>query len=1065
MDPLRTFLSERRAKPPMPFNFVSKGSIVAKNPAESFVGKFFIENTDLDDFYKLYCNYVRKNSNAPLSIAEVPTLYGPLRVDFDFKAQLDQGLKRQYTPKMIRKIIRVYQNEIRKIVSDSEFSDKMLTCVVLEKPAPRVEESVIKDGFHLHFPFFIVDEWMMDTYLRGVCSNKIIEQNIFSKAKFTTKMADIIDQKMAKKPWLLYGSANIKTRKSTAYILNDEIGGVYNYNLEKISLDNEYAFKEEMDGRLSRPGYYLPRFLSIRSHPRPTTLNPETNRKRELQTNKKTRKRRIQVKRSQEDIVRDLKFIKDADIMSMIGDDRSDDYHDWMDVGWTLFNIGQGCEDALEMWIDFSRRSEKFQEGVCEKEWNNMEVKDKSVGSLIRLARLDSPDRYLEYQESNVHAGQYRALAEEKPVPYDIAALIKIIYGDRFCCAGAKQDLWYEFYAHRWREMDGELPIRHIIVEDIRNKFSDLHAEIGDVIARLEQQTTMVDGNLERTAQLSAQVKQQLLFQKRCKAIMTVCKDDKFQTLVIRSLKLFMYDATFSAKIDEDIELLCCENGVLDLKTLRLRDGSPDDYCTYSTGLYYQHYDEDDEDYLELMDIINKVYPDPEIRDYVMNTWATCMRGGNTHKRFYIMTGESDGGKSLIMRLLEYTFGNEDDGYFGKFPRAVFIRSTANSGNTQPEALQSKGKRIMGGQEVTHNESFNIGFLKEATGNDSQRARGLFNKKFTLVYQKYTLIIGSNELPRFPGDDEAMWSRIRAIHHESKFVKSTDRKKFPVPKDIPEQYIMRRFKADETLLHRLKDYAPVLLYILFERFKIYAKGGYKLREPKRVIDFTNIKQLENDIYRQFYNEKIEKVPDDEAVGTGLKLVQIHNIFEEWYKYSYPDYYIKERIGKNRLLKSLTRITGRLVKNSTILHGFNEKEYLQGYRLKIDDDDDKTPSPFEDSTSSDEKIKPTRKPTRKSKSNIPAFDELDESESAEKRSSKKRAQKYKSDVSSNDDEMNIVSDDVSTDATPSRRRKKKVLRTEDEEEEYSSPPPTPKRERKPKEESSDDSSKRRRRTRG
>ena len=156
MDPLKAFLSDRRAKPPMPFNFVSKGSLFAKNPAESLVGKFFVENADLDDFFKLYCNYVRKNPQTPLSIAEVPMLYGPLRIDFDFKAPIEQGLKRQYTPKMIRKIIRIYQTEIRRIVNESEFSEKMLTCVLLEKPSPRVENSEVKDGFHLHFPFFIV---------------------------------------------------------------------------------------------------------------------------------------------------------------------------------------------------------------------------------------------------------------------------------------------------------------------------------------------------------------------------------------------------------------------------------------------------------------------------------------------------------------------------------------------------------------------------------------------------------------------------------------------------------------------------------------------------------------------------------------------------------------------------------------------------------------------------------------------------------------------------------------------------------------------------------------------
>ena len=57
----------------------------------------------------------------------------------------------------------------------------------------------------------------------------------------------------------------------------------------------------------------------------------------------------------------------------MISDDRAADYSDWMTIGWTLFNISDGTQEGLNLWLEFSKRcTDKFDEAGCRYEWSKM---------------------------------------------------------------------------------------------------------------------------------------------------------------------------------------------------------------------------------------------------------------------------------------------------------------------------------------------------------------------------------------------------------------------------------------------------------------------------------------------------------------------------------------------------------------------------------------------------------------------------------------------------------------------------------------------------------------------
>lgn len=927
MEDLKAFLDQFRVKRGQrgdPFTHVTKTS--PDYPA----GSFYIPAEYTENFLTYYSNAIRKGFSP--SIAERPGAYGPLRVDFDFAASLDVGLKRQYDLTILKKLVGYYQKEIRAAVNPEDFTEDMLVCIVLEKEAPRSEEGKVKDGFHLHFPHFICDAKLQDHYMRERVTTQMVEDKIWSKAQFSTPIEKIIDQNMASKPWMMYGSMNYKSRISSPYAYQRKQGGkkdpwasipddkqyghAFDHELNEIPI--EEVFAEEMAGRTMSIRYYLPRFMTIRGYTEATRLSDAIEKKiiafggRSRGTK---RKRHINQKRSIEEVLADLKIIKDGHIMEMLSDDRADSHDEWMDVGWTLFNVGQGHEEALEMWIEFSQRSAKFKQGECEELWNTMELRDKTIGSLLMMAKNDNPTFYKQWKDTNVRNFLYRSLTEPKPTEFDVAMVVVSMYKDRFVCADAKKDIWYEFRDHRWHLMDDNLSLKNLLVDEVIERYYEFKAE---------NATRQCGMDNDARAKLEVQ-------ETRILAIISKLKTVKFHEQVIKMCKLKMHDGTFLKKMNENRMILTCENGVLDLELGIFRDGRPDDYSTFSTGIYYHEYNPNDDDVQDLEEFLVKVFPNENRRKYFVDMATSCLQGGNVNKRFIISTGVGDNAKSVSYKLMELTWGE----YYGKFPRELLIRGRGSSSSSaRPELSHVRGKRIMSTQEITHMDDFNIGVLKELTGNDSFYTRGLYEKG-TEVAPQFTLWLQCNNPPKIPGHDEATWSRIRVLDHESKFVKPQDIERYPVPATLAEQIKMKRFEADPQFMSTLEFLAPALLWKLFRHFPTYKKYG--LKEPKEVMTATDAYKADNDIYLEFIKERIERENDEKLVTESfIRLSDMYNEFKEWYRENHPSY-AKNMIGKATVKKELNRRLGVIRDEDKDKYGFGKLSRWWGYRLIQEDD--------------------------------------------------------------------------------------------------------------------------------
>lgn len=858
------------------YNFLAHFKVAERNLPFTHVsldppGKYYISTDDVDELFIRYQNVVC--TGVPLCIAEKPAVVSSLRADFDFKTALSFGCTRQYTRELICKISSFYSEEIRRAVTSSELDERLAWCVVLEKDAPREEGEFIKDGFHLHFPHFTCEAWTAE-YLQRKVMTRIRDADLFAEIQTVHGSGSVaierICDSIARNPWLMYGSSKALQKQAfrLSYVV-DEQG-------REVTLNQ--LFLIEMVGRKSRAAYYLPSFLSVRTADEATSLS-ERVRANKMAYVKKKKKRKHRVSEKDEvRVLQDLRLIKDAGFLDMLKDSRTDTHDDWMFVGFALYNVSQGHEMGLVLWEEFSRRSVKFTPGECGEKWATMRMGDVTMGSLIWLAKADSPEPFRAWQKTDTQHLMRESLWLMQPNELKISKVIAKLFKDRFICANPPQNLWYEFQGHRWKVDPGGTRLKIAITGTIMDEYNEY---LADLTRRFSEADSDED---RKTVQK---------LQKKCTDVMAKLGTTCFLNNLVKMCQLQLFDELFLQKADENKQIFGCENGVLDLELDTFRPGTPDDYLTFSCGLEYVDYAPDSPEIEEIDEFLAKVFPNENIRNYFLDVSCSCLQGGNKNKKFIVNTGDTNGGKSKTIEVLEAVFGD----YAINFPRELIIKGRGNSSNSpRPELARVRGRRIVTLHEVGKGETLNIGVLKAMTGNDAFFARTLHDKGAE-IKPMFTLFMQCNDPPRIPENDAATWYRVRVIDYQSRFDEEA-------PWDYDLQRKENHYQADRNL--DIQSLAAPLLWKLKQRFSDYKKNG--LVEPPEVKLSTQKYKTANDVYQQFIDECwVKASPSKEGITPSLRIGEIYSTFRYWFRENHPSY-TKDCAGrlevKSQMIKRL-----------------------------------------------------------------------------------------------------------------------------------------------------------------
>lgn len=61
-----------------------------------------------------------------------------------------------------------------------------------------------------------------------------------------------------------------------------------------------------------------------------------------------------------------------------------DSYQDWIEIGLSLYELG---DMGLKLWDEWSKKSNKYEEGVCEEKWESFDPCEISLGSLFYYSK------------------------------------------------------------------------------------------------------------------------------------------------------------------------------------------------------------------------------------------------------------------------------------------------------------------------------------------------------------------------------------------------------------------------------------------------------------------------------------------------------------------------------------------------------------------------------------------------------------------------------------------------------------------------------------------------------
>lgn len=827
---------------------------------ESDRKKYRIERQEIGNFWEKYCSFLfKKKDGFNVGLGQQIKDYAPIFIDFDIKIPYDDDKiynEHLYTEEELEKIILFCYDTIKLVVED--YSPEKLFCFILEKSVPQIVSQEVKSGFHIHFPFLFLQTVDIEQHIYTRIKQRIEESNLF-KHLGMSHSGDILDNNIMKKNkgWLIYGGrkdvnkepykvTRVYNSRMKQCFIKDTLMKNKLFTIDNDEITVDYS-KNENDEYYQ---YFLPYILDI--HPG-TRSNFNIKKNIECLQKKKLKKAK-DVERLQEHKPVEEVMIIAKRLMLMIDLKRSDNYDDWIRIGWILYNIGEGCEEAFDLWNEFSKQTSRdnYSEAYCLDQWNHhMRIGNMTIGSLRHFAEIDNPEMYREYMIEE-HKQQMEASLTGSQTEF--AKQLYEEFGNRFVLSDLEKDTYYEFTNHRWHKRRKGITLRSKI----------LHSIVPKYVEEAKKQYELMKND--------ADVAKAMEQKKKIDNIIGKLNSAGFKNNIMKECQEFFYQEDFENKLDQNEYLLGFENGVLDLKEMRFREGKQEDLISKSTGYDYKDFDEEDDEVLDVKDFLVKVFPDPQLLIYFVEYCAKLLRGGNFDKTFTVFTGASgDNGKSLTTSLIEKTLGRE---YSIKFPTTTLTGKRTQSSQASPELDRINGVRYGVLQEPEKGDRINTGMMKELTGNDTMFIRGLF-KDGKDVLPMLKLVFVCNHLPNLPADDQATWNRVRVVPFESRFPKED----FLVPHTFEEQMAKKIFKRDPDLNEKLPGIRQAFMWMCFKTYKKILKYGSS-EDPLKVTEATLKYREKNDYYLHFVNEMLIK--DDSLDNPGLNLNELYNKFKEFY---------------------------------------------------------------------------------------------------------------------------------------------------------------------------------------
>lgn len=654
----------------------------------------------------------------------------------------------------------------------------------------------------------------------------------------------------------------------------------------------------------------------------------------------------------------DKEFIRH--LLNCLSKKRVEDFTSWINVGICLYNISPSLYDLWDIW---SSQSNKYDADYCFRKWYTEFIKNSDrynlgIDQLKQYAREDNPKKYAMFMNSEQTRFLYTLIDlfmsdSTKNIAGQIALVGKLKeYIELYCdwqvkCADNTNNIWYRFKSdrHRWEQDKGANMLYKLLVHDIYRRLNDLNAnqkreleskniELNDLsLSSAKPDTPMSGGDItpygdfddrpknwdvsmnnsnsvRHTEMKMDQIKRDKeIIMKRMMTIEKVIKYinmNSNRSNIIKDLSQECFDRDFYEILDNNPNVFVCNNCVLDTNTCQVRNGLPSDMVTLSSRVDFPM-DENSIDYQdkinEIDEFFEKLFPDDDLCDYVLNIFAESLCGNRDRQEFLIHTGVGSNGKSMLEKLVRITFGD----YFGAPDSSLFNTVKGDPNAASPAMASLRGCRVAMAAEPPADKDMQPDVVKHITGGDPVTCRHLNKDPITYIPTNSWHMF-CNDLPKMANTDEGILRRLRVIPYQSKFV-DPNSPKLKNPKRYPNHY-----PKDSTLSKKMEDWPPYFLSMLWTRYKILKKNNFRDMDdnnrPAIVEEAISSYKSEMNVISTFVGSNME-----EHVGRQQSVREVYIAFKNFL----TETGVSKKISQQQFIGQVSHFIGKPKKVKKVEH--------------------------------------------------------------------------------------------------------------------------------------------------
>ena len=535
------------------------------------------------------------------------------------------------------------------------------------------------------------------------------------------------------------------------------------------------------------------------------------------------------------------------DILDNIDIKFVDDYDSWTKIIWGLKNDSKLNKSIAKR---FSKRSKKYDEESFLKIWNNGRYGN-SIASVYHYSKKSNKLGFQKIKSKYLKIDDY--LQTDKK-------LAELFLDDNGLYYVYKDDTLYTYNKKIWS------------IDKSNNKLccyiSSYLFELLNIklmgINKLISKATMEDDQ----PKIKSLQEQRKFLNGVITSVLSTSKVVKISQSIIHLLSCMDFD---HIEFDANPYLFCFNNKCADLKTCKFIKPKREDYILTTTRYDYEI--SSPVDLKELSDLIDQIFPDPEIKKTYVSYMATTLFGIPIEK-FIIANGGGGNGKGVLNELLVSCLGE----YSYTAPNDLLLNGI-KSGNNPAVASMNNKRLVIYREPDGENQKLNGATIKELTGGSQINARMNYSNN-TTTKLRATHILECNKKPKIDGrKDDSIERRLVDVPFKSTFTKN---------KELLDQDLDYVFEAN--IYYKSDDFKNKFKCTLFKYLIDFIRDydGDICNEPytcEEVIQRTKEYIQDSDDMFNTLNEKIEKTIDKDDFISCKDLYGIYKSSEYFYNLS------------------------------------------------------------------------------------------------------------------------------------------------------------------------------------